>query len=227
MSEPPRSALRLEGLARTYASPAGPVEVFDDVSVEILAGEVAVLVGPSGSGKSSLLHAAGLLEAPTRGRIHIGEVDTTGLSDAARTELRREEIGFVYQFHHLITEYSAQENVALPLEIAGASPRAAADQAAELLTAVGLAPRLRHRPPELSGGEQQRVAIARALANTPALLLADEPTGSLDVRTGEEVFELIFRLARERGLAVLLATHNVGLAQRGDRILRLEGGRLS
>ncbi len=224
MSEP---ALRLEGLSKTYGGGVTAVAVLKGADLSLAPGEIAALVAPSGAGKSTLLHLAGLLDRPDGGSIRIGGREAAGLSDAERTRVRRDEIGFVYQFHHLLPEFSAAENVMLPQLAAGKGRAEAAARAAALLDAVGLAPRAQHRPGELSGGEQQRVALARALANRPRLLLADEPTGNLDVGTSETVFALLLDLARSEGLAALVATHNPDLAARMDRIVRLEGGRLA
>jgi lipoprotein-releasing system ATP-binding protein len=188
---------------------------------------MVALVGPSGAGKSTLLQVAGLLERPTDGEVVIDGKPAGQLSDVERTELRRSAIGFVYQFHHLLPEFTAQENVALPKIIAGIPPRRAKKQAAELLGRVGLSQRLTHRPSRLSGGEQQRVAIARALANTPKLLLADEPTGNLDHHTADDVFELLRALVHSHGVAALVATHNLDLARGMDRVMELRDGHLS
>jgi lipoprotein-releasing system ATP-binding protein len=218
-------ALRLEGISKIYHEGADhEIRVLDGAGLRLHRGETAALVAPSGAGKSTLLHIAGLLDAPTAGRVHVADVEATGLPDAARTRLRRDTIGFVYQFHHLLPEFSAVENVVLPQRAAGVRVPAAEARAGELLAAVGLAERARHRPAELSGGEQQRVAFARALANRPRLLLADEPTGNLDPETSEQVFGVMLALVRETGLAALVATHNPALARRMDRVLRLEGG---
>ena len=189
-------------------------------------GELVGLVGPSGSGKSSLLHAAGLLEHPTAGTIIIGGEDCSALSDRARTRIRLRDIGFVYQFHHLLPELSALDNVALPLMIAGKPRREAEARATSLLTDLGLAERLTHQPARLSGGEQQRVAVARALANRPRLLLCDEPTGNLDPTTSRAVFQNLHDLARHEGVAALVATHNLELTSYMDRVLGLRDGRL-
>jgi len=221
-------ALRLEGVAKVYnAGTPGEVVVLDGADLALHAGEVAALVAPSGAGKSTLLHIAGLLDRPSRGSVRRLGAATDGLGERARTRLRRDAVGFVYQFHHLLPEFTALENVALPQRAAG-RPRAAAEaRAGELLGAVGLGHRLGHRPAELSGGEQQRVAVARALANAPQLLLADEPTGNLDPETSTRVFDLLIGLVRETGLAALIATHNDALAARMDRRLELRGGRVA
>src|SRR5690606_20335800 len=185
------------------------------------AGEIAALVGPSGSGKSTLLQIAGLLDHPSAGRITLGSQAVENLNENQRTLMRRDYIGFVYQFHHLQPEFTALENVAMPQIIAGKSIKEAQKKAEELLTRLGPGERLEHRPARLSGGEQQRVAIARALANDPKLLFADEPTGNLDPQTSEEVFEMLLDLVHERGIGALIATHNIHLAEQMDRILEL------
>ncbi|MEX2520647.1 MAG: ABC transporter ATP-binding protein [Paracoccaceae bacterium] len=218
------AALRLSAVRKTYGAGATAVEVLRGADLNLAPGEVVALVAPSGAGKSTLLHIAGLLDSPDGGSISVGGREMGGLSDSGRTAARRAEIGFVYQFHHLLPEFSAEENVMLPQLAAGAASAAARLRAQTLLEAVGLAPRARHRPGELSGGEQQRVALARALANRPRLLLADEPTGNLDVETAEGVFALLLNLAREEGLAALIATHNPDLAARMDRTVRLQAG---
>ncbi len=217
-------ALELKNVARSYAEGRGRLEVFKDLNLRVRAGEIVALVGQSGSGKSSLLHIAGLLEAPTAGDVFIAGQNCTALDDKARTRIRRIGIGFVYQFHHLLPEFSALENVMMPQLIAGTPKPAAKDRARELLTRMGLEPRIEHRPSELSGGEQQRVAIARALANRPLLLLADEPTGNLDPETAARVHDELLRLIADEGLGALVATHNLDLAEGMSRIARLERG---
>jgi len=219
-------ALVLRGLSRSYAEGKGRLDIFHDLNLSVNAGEIVALVGQSGSGKSSLLHIAGLLEAPTAGDVFIAGQNCTALDDAARTRIRRIGIGFVYQFHHLLPEFSARENVMMPQLIAGETREAATKRADELLARMGLAPRADHRPAELSGGEQQRVAIARAIANRPLLLIADEPTGNLDPATAARVPEELLRLIREEGLGALVATHNHELASGMSRIARLEQGRI-
>ncbi|MBV9062195.1 MAG: ABC transporter ATP-binding protein [Alphaproteobacteria bacterium] len=220
------AALRLERVARRYPQGQGTLEVFRDLSLTINPGELVALVGPSGAGKSSLLHIAGLLEAPSGGEVYIDGAIASQLSDRERTRLRRERIGFVYQAHHLLPEFSALENVIIPQRIAGVSRARAHTDAVRMLTQVGLGERLEHRPAQLSGGEQQRVAIARALANRPRLLLADEPTGNLDPRTAQGVFEMLLQLVRSGSVAALIATHNQELAARMDRALVLHDGHL-
>jgi lipoprotein-releasing system ATP-binding protein len=219
-------ALELRGLARSYAEGKGRLDVFKDLNLSVFPGEIVALVGQSGSGKSSLLHIAGLLEAPTAGEVLIAGQNCATLDDAARTRIRRIGIGFVYQFHHLLPEFTALENVIMPQLIAGAGKQAARARAEDLLKRMGLGPRMEHRPTELSGGEQQRVAIARALANKPLLLLADEPTGNLDPGTAANVHQELLRLIAEEGLGALVATHNHELAAGMSRIARLEQGRI-
>ncbi len=222
------AVLRLDGVTKAYnRGKPGEVVVLRGVDLALARGEVVALVAPSGAGKSTLLHIAGLLDTPDAGRVGIGGQDATGLRDDARTRIRRQEVGFVYQFHHLLPEFSALENVVLPQLVNGAGRAAAADRARDLLGRVGVGHRADHRPAELSGGEQQRVAFCRALANAPKILLADEPTGNLDPATSDQVFEALMALVRETGLSALIATHNVALAQRMDRVLRLTDGHLS
>jgi lipoprotein-releasing system ATP-binding protein len=221
-----KPALELRGVARSYFDGRHRLDIFDDVDLTVRAGEIVALVGPSGAGKSSLLHIAGLLELPTKGEVLIAGQSCAALNDAARTRIRRFGVGFVYQFHHLLPEFSALENVVIPQLIAGTRKHAARERAASLLDRLGLGPRASHRPAELSGGERQRVAVARALANRPLLLLADEPTGNLDPRTAEQVHGEFLRLVREEGLGALVATHNAELARRMTRVARLDQGRL-
>jgi lipoprotein-releasing system ATP-binding protein len=217
-------ALRLDGVARRYRSGEAELHVLRRVDLALEPGEIVALVAPSGTGKSTLLHIAGLLERPDEGRVLVGGQDSGQLADAERTRIRRDRIGFVYQSHHLLPEFTALENVALPQMVAGRARRAARDRATVLLTAMGLGGRLGHLPGKLSGGEKQRVAIARALANAPGVLLADEPTGNLDVETGERVFEELLKAVREEGAAALVATHNPELAARMDRRVTLREG---
>jgi lipoprotein-releasing system ATP-binding protein len=223
MSNP---VLRLTGLRRSYTTKAGTLEVVKGVDLTIMPGEIVALIGPSGSGKSSILHAAGLLESIQGGRVELAGVDATDLADGPRTALRRASLGFVYQFHHLLPEFSAVDNVALPQLIAGVSQADALVRAEALLDLMGLSERKAHQPGQLSGGEQQRVAIARALANRPALLIADEPTGNLDPTTSSFVFETFKTVTRDEGAAALVATHNLDLAGKMDRVFRLENGLL-
>ena len=219
-----KAVLEFEGVERVYRQADEKLEVLKEVDITIGQGELVALVGPSGAGKSTLLHIAGLLEYPESGEVKIVGKACSALDDNARTQLRRTKIGFVYQFHHLLPEFSALENVMIPRMVTGERKRAARLRARALIESVGLSARSNHRPAKLSGGEQQRVAIARALANDPSILLADEPTGNLDSHTADAVFELLIGLVRESGLGALVATHNMGLAQRMDRILRLEDG---
>ncbi|HEX4635206.1 MAG TPA: ABC transporter ATP-binding protein [Rhizomicrobium sp.] len=218
--------LKLADITRRYKEGEGQLEVFSGLNLSVNTGEIVALVGQSGAGKSSLLHIAGLLEAPTGGEIYIEGMPVTGLPDAERTRIRRDRLGFVYQAHHLLPEFDALENVVLPQMIAGRSRIDAAKEATRLLTVLGLGKRLTHRPAQLSGGEQQRVAIARALANKPRLLLADEPTGNLDPKTAGGVFEALIQITRAEGLGALVATHNFELASRMDRALLLVEGKL-
>jgi lipoprotein-releasing system ATP-binding protein len=221
MSEP---VLSLKGVERTYRSGDKVLSVLRGVDLDLYPGQMVGLIGPSGSGKSSLLHAAGLLERPNAGQVVIGGRDCTGLKEAARTAMRLNQIGFVYQFHHLLAEFSALDNVALPQMIAGQSQKAARAHAEVLLSRLGLSERLEHQPAQLSGGEQQRVAIARALANRPRILLADEPTGNLDPTTSAQVFSGLLSLVKDTGVAALIATHNMDLARHMDRVLMLKDG---
>lgn len=218
--------LAIESLRRVYATGQGLVEVLKGADLTVAAGEIVGLVGPSGSGKSSLLHAAGLLERPTSGTIRISGEDCGALDDRARTQIRLNQIGFVYQFHHLLPEFSALDNVALPALIAGRPRRDALARAENLLTGLGLSARLKHQPAQLSGGEQQRVALARALTNKPRLLLADEPTGNLDPATSEAVFLNLRDLVRSTGVAALIATHNMEMVRHMDRVLTVKDGRV-
>ena len=221
MSEP---ALELRDIHRTFTQGSRKLEVLRGASLRLRPGELLALIGPSGAGKSTLLHTAGLLEKPDEGEVLVEGRSCGTASDAERTAIRLRKIGFVYQFHHLLPEFSAVENVMLPQRIAGLRPAEARTRAADLLTRLGLADRLRHRPARLSGGEQQRVAIARAVANDPSVLLADEPTGNLDQETADVVFDALLSLARDHKLAAVIATHNEDLARRMDRILRVQNG---
>ncbi|SDL26673.1 ABC transporter ATP-binding protein [Paracoccus chinensis] len=215
--------LKLEGIAKTYnPGTPGAVEVLRGLDLSVAQGEVVALVAPSGAGKSTLLHVAGLLDTPDAGRVVLNGRDMTLLPDRARTEARRREVGFVYQFHHLLPEFTALENIVLPQLANGVADGAAKARARDLLGRVGLTARADHRPAALSGGEQQRVAFCRALANSPALLLADEPTGNLDPATSDRVFDVLMTLVRETGMAALIATHNLDLAGRMDRVVRLD-----
>lgn len=217
--------LTLEKIEKIYnPGEPGEVAVLKGANITIAPGEVVALVAPSGAGKSTLLHIAGLLDTPSTGRVSIGGEDVTDLGDRRRTALRRSKIGFIYQFHHLLPEFTAAENIILPQLANGASQGTAKERAAMLLDRVGVAHRATHRPAELSGGEQQRVAFCRALANAPELLLADEPTGNLDPETSDRVFGALMDLVRETGLSALIATHNHELAARMDRVVHLDGG---
>jgi len=218
--------LKTEDLQRVYQQGGENLTVLHNANIEIKSGEIVALVGPSGSGKSTLLQMTGLLDRPTSGRIFIAGNDATGQDDEGRTALRRQFMGFVYQFHYLLPEFTALENVVIPQMIAGKRKSDAELRAKELLTRLKLDHRYDHRPARLSGGEQQRVAIARALANNPKLILADEPTGNLDPETANGVFEMLTELVRTEGIGALIATHNMDLAERMDRILELKGGRI-
>ena len=217
-------ALFLSQIERFYPQTDGPLEILRKADFAIWPGEMVALVAPSGTGKSTLLHVAGLLESPDAGEVFVGGVATSQLDDKDLTRLRRTEIGFVYQFHHLLPEFTALENVVLPQRIRGLGKQEASERATELLTFLGLGDRLDHLPSELSGGEQQRVAIGRAVANAPRLLLADEPTGNLDPQTALHVFNTLVALARASGLAALIATHNLELAHRMDRQVTIRDG---
>ena len=218
--------LALRGVERIYKTEAGPLPVLRGVDIDVYPGEVVGLIGPSGSGKSSLLHSAGLLEHPDGGLVALEGRDCSKLSERARTRIRLGTVGFVYQFHHLLPEFSALENVAMPMTIAGKSRKEADGRAKELLESLGLGHRLNHQPAQMSGGEQQRVAIARALANRPKLLLADEPTGNLDPATSSTVFQALYQVCREQGVAAIIATHNMELARYMDRVVALKDGHL-
>ncbi|MBD13123.1 ABC transporter ATP-binding protein [uncultured Roseovarius sp.] len=221
------AVLRLSGVEKIYnRGQTSEVRVLNGVDLTLARGEMVALVAPSGAGKSTLLHIAGLLDTPDAGRVEIGGEDMTGLNDRRRTMVRRQEVGFVYQFHHLLPEFSALENIVLPQLANGVARREAETRAQALLEEVGVGPRAAHRPSAMSGGEQQRVAFCRALANAPRVLLADEPTGNLDPGTSDQVFAALTGLVRGTGLSALIATHNLDLAARMDRILRLDQGRV-
>ena len=220
--------LRLEGIEKTYLrGQPGQIDVLRGLDLSVARGEVVAMVAPSGAGKSTLLHIAGLLDTPDAGKVMLNGADLTGKPDRLRTAARRGDLGFVYQFHHLLPEFSAAENIVLPQLANGVPAGKARARAADLLDRVGLKARAGHRPAEMSGGEQQRVAFCRALANEPALLLADEPTGNLDPETSDRVFGVLMALVRETGLSALIATHNLDLAARMDRVVRLDGGRIT
>jgi lipoprotein-releasing system ATP-binding protein len=224
MSEP---MLVLDGITKTYgAGTPGEVQVLRGARLSVAAGEVVALVAPSGAGKSTLLHIAGLLDTPDAGQVRLAGRAMEGLPDRARTAARRGDVGFIYQFHHLLPEFSALENIVLPQLANGVARAATEARALDLLSRVGIAARAGHRPAALSGGEQQRVAFCRALANRPRLLLADEPTGNLDPATSDQVFATLMEVVRETGLSALIATHNMALAARMDRIVRLEAGQV-
>ena len=219
--------VKLSGVTRSFEQGGVRIDVLIGVDLEIQPGEIVALLGPSGSGKSTLLQAIGLLEGGFGGTIEIGGVDASALPAGGRTDVRRDNIGFVYQFHHLLPDFTARENVVLPQLITGKSRAEAEARAGELLDVLGLGARLDHRPSQLSGGEQQRVAVARALANKPALVLADEPTGNLDEKTADKVLAQFLKLVRDEGSAALIATHNERLALAMDRVFRLHEGRLA
>jgi lipoprotein-releasing system ATP-binding protein len=224
MSDP---VLRLSALEKVYnRGRRNEVAVLKGADLSLARGEIVALVAPSGAGKSTLLHIAGLLDTADTGRVEIGGVDMTGLGDRRRTVVRRRDVGFVYQFHHLLPEFTALENIVLPQLANGIRRGAAETRAQDLLARVGIAARAGHRPSAMSGGEQQRVAFCRALANAPRILLADEPTGNLDPATSDQVFGTLVALVRETGLSALIATHNMELAARMDRVMRLDGGRI-
>lgn len=221
------AVLELREIVRQYKSEGGILQVLDGANLTLNQGELVGLVGPSGSGKSTLLHTAGLLEKPEGGQVFLEGEDCMALNDTGRTRLRREKLGFVYQFHHLLPEFNARDNVAMPLMVGGMKRRAARDKADILLAEMGLSDRSKHQPGQMSGGEQQRVAIARALVNDPRLVIADEPTGNLDPATTERVFQSLIRMARSEGASVLVATHNMALTQHMDRVLTLKDGKLT
>lgn len=217
--------LKAENIGKTYKQAEGAdLKILKNINLDLKKGEIAALVGPSGSGKSTLLHILGLLDAPSAGSLVINGNDVSTLNEESRTKIRRTDIGFVYQFHHLLPEFSAAENIILPQMVAGLSKSQAEERANTLLQRLKLDHRADHRPAKLSGGEQQRVAIARALANKPKILLADEPTGNLDPHTAEEVFQLFMTVVRKTGIAALIATHNIDLAKRMDRIIEFGQG---
>jgi lipoprotein-releasing system ATP-binding protein len=223
--EPP-PIIFLHAIDRRYRQGLATLEILKGADLAVWPGQSVALVAPSGTGKSTLLHIAGLLEHPDAGEVYIDQVATSRLSDTGRTQIRRTDIGFVYQAHHLLPEFSALENVILPQMIRGLARREAVKRAAELLSYLGLKDRLQHRPAELSGGEQQRVAIARAVSNAPRILLADEPTGNLDPRTSDQVFSALNQLVRASGLAAIIATHNRDIAARMDRRVTLKDGQV-
>lgn len=224
MSDP---LLQLRAISKAYNKGLpNEVTVLRGTDLSVDRGEVVALVAPSGAGKSTLLHIAGLLDVADEGHVVIGGEDMTGLSDARRTALRRQDVGFIYQFHHLLPEFTAAENIVLPQLANGVAKHQAQNRAASLLDQVGIAARATHRPAALSGGEQQRVAFCRALANAPKLLLADEPTGNLDPETSDQVFDTLMALVRATGLSALIATHNLELAGRMDRQIRLDAGQI-
>ncbi|MEM9331340.1 MAG: ABC transporter ATP-binding protein [Pseudomonadota bacterium] len=222
MEEP--EVLKIENLERTYGEGPHALTVLSGANLSIRPGEMVALVAPSGTGKSTLLHSAGLLERPNAGDVFIGGLATREMPDRARTNLRRSSVGFVYQFHHLLPEFTAEENLMIPQMLAGTAKNVARERAIELLRYVNVEHRATHRPAELSGGEQQRVAIVRAVANAPELLLADEPTGNLDPETSAHVFNMLSTLVKQTGLAALIATHNHELAAQMDRCVTLAGG---
>ena len=226
MNNEKETVLELKQICKSFRQGSQKLDVLTGVDLEIKSGEIVALIGPSGSGKSTLLQIAGLLETPSSGGIYLNRQNCSKLGDGLRTLLRRDFLGFVYQYHNLLPDFSAEENVMLPQLIAGRKAKAARERAAWLLERLNLGSRLKHRPAEMSGGEQQRVAIARALANAPKLLLADEPTGNLDPKTSDVVFAELLNIVKETGLSALIATHNMELASAMDRKVRLEDGRL-
>lgn len=220
------TTMKLVGISKSFIQGSTKLDVLKDIDFDIMPNEIVALIGPSGSGKSTLLQIAGLLEKPDSGEIYLDGGQCLDFDDGLRTELRRDYLGFVYQYHNLLPDFSAVENVILPQLIKGVKYSAAKEKAEWLLDRLGLAERLKHRPAEMSGGEQQRVAIARAIANTPKLLLADEPTGNLDPQTSEQVFSELLSIVKETGLSALIATHNMDLAKRMDRKVQLKDGHL-
>ena len=226
MNNEKETVLELKQICKSFRQGSQKLDVLTGVDLEIKSGEIVALIGPSGSGKSTLLQIAGLLETPSSGEIYLNRQNCSKLGDGLRTLLRRDFLGFVYQYHNLLPDFSAEENVMLPQLIADRKAKAARERAAWLLERLNLGSRLKHRPAEMSGGEQQRVAIARALANAPKLLLADEPTGNLDPKTSDVVFAELLNIVKETGLSALIATHNMELASAMDRKVRLEDGRL-
>ena len=226
MNNEKETVLELKQICKSFRQGSQKLDVLTGVDLEIKSGEIVALIGPSGSGKSTLLQIAGLLETPSSGEIYLNRQNCSKLGDGLRTLLRRDFLGFVYQYHNLLPDFSAEENVMLPQLIAGRKAKAARERAAWLLERLNLGSRLKHRPAEMSGGQQQRVAIARALANAPKLLLADEPTGNLDPKTSDVVFAELLNIVKETGLSALIATHNMELASAMDRKVRLEDGRL-
>ena len=218
--------LSLENITRIYSQGNNQINVLNNINLDMKRGEIISLVGNSGSGKSSLLHIAGLLEKPNSGEIYINDVKCSKMTDFDRTISRRMSVGFIYQFHHLLSDFSAADNVAIPMRLSGYDKTYSKNKAVELLNNLGLGDRINHLPSQLSGGEQQRVSICRALANNPDILLADEPTGNLDSKTAEIVFDQFISLAREKNTGVLLATHNLKLSERSDRVIKIIDGKL-
>ena len=221
------TVLSLEKINKTFKQGKGKVKVLQNSCLDVKKGEAVALIGPSGSGKSTLLQIAGLLDSPSSGKIFINEEDCTKASDAKRTSIRSSDVGFIYQFHHLLPEFSALENVIMPQLIAKKSLSDAKKDAKDILKQLGLSHRINHKPSELSGGEQQRVAIARAIVNKPSILLADEPTGNLDPTTSKDVFDILIESAKSFGLAMLIVTHNIDLAKQMDRIVTIKEGEIT